>query len=81
MLEWYLGLPAAQAGERTDWRFEFPAAWASWLSARRPLRESSGRLFNRLYRRDAARGSRRMRALLTVSGWPSLRWPRCACFR
>src|SRR5205823_514863 len=28
LFEWYLGLPAPQAGQRTDWRFEFqpPAA-------------------------------------------------------
>ncbi|HEX4072105.1 MAG TPA: hypothetical protein VHX68_13070, partial [Planctomycetaceae bacterium] len=66
MLEWYLGLPGAQAGQRTDWRFEFPAAGASWLSgATLVLAVAAVVYLVAIYWRDAASVSRRMRVVLT----------------
>src|ERR1700689_1460820 len=65
MLEWYLGLPGAQAGQRTDWRFEFPAAGASWLSgATVVLGVAAAVYLIAIYWRDAASVSRRVRLLL-----------------
>ncbi len=64
-VENYLGLPPAQAGERTDWRFEFSRLGSDWLAAAAAI---VGGLFVvyllYAYRRDAGRGSRRMQMLL-----------------
>ncbi len=64
-VERYLGLPPAQVGERTDWRFEFNGMGSDWLSTVAVL---VGGVFVvyllYVYRRDAGRGSRRMQALL-----------------
>ncbi len=64
-VENYLGLPPAQAGERTDWRFEFSGLGRDWLST---AAVTVGGLFVvyllYAYRRDAGRGSRQMQALL-----------------
>jgi hypothetical protein len=64
-VERYLGLPPAEAGERTDWRFEFSGLGHDWLSA---VAVTIGLVFViyllYAYRRDAGRGSRRMQALL-----------------
>ncbi|HEV7998247.1 MAG TPA: hypothetical protein VGP63_00105 [Planctomycetaceae bacterium] len=64
-VERYLGLPPAQAGERTDWRFEFSGLANDWLTTAAVI---VGGLFVvyllYAYRRDAGRGSRRMQALL-----------------
>jgi hypothetical protein len=64
-VENYLGMPPAQAGERTDWRFEVNGLGSDWLSG---AAVTFGALFILyllyVYRRDAGRGSRRMQALL-----------------
>jgi hypothetical protein len=64
-VENYLGMPPAQAGERTDWRFEFNGLGSDWLSL---AAVAIGALFIvyllYVYRRDAGRGSRRMQVLL-----------------
>ncbi|HEV3300732.1 MAG TPA: vWA domain-containing protein, partial [Planctomycetaceae bacterium] len=64
-VENYLGMPPAQAGERTDWRFEVNGLGSDWLSV---AAVTIGALFILyllyVYRRDAGRGSRRMQALL-----------------
>jgi hypothetical protein len=64
-VERYLGLPPAQSGERTDWRFEFNGLGNDRLTAAAVV---VGCVFVvyllYAYRRDAGRGSRRMQALL-----------------
>jgi len=64
-VENYLGMPPAQAGERTDWRFEVNGLGSDWLSV---AAVTIGAVFILyllyVYRRDAGRGSRRMQALL-----------------
>jgi hypothetical protein len=64
-VENYLGLPPAQPGERTDWRFELSGLGSDWLSA---AAVAVGIVFVvyllYVYRRDAGRGSRRTQALL-----------------
>ena len=67
MLEWYLGLPGAQAGQRTDWRFEFESYRGGWVSAGTLLLACAAAAYLiAIYWRDAAGVSRRMRVLLTV---------------
>ncbi|HUE15211.1 MAG TPA: VWA domain-containing protein, partial [Planctomycetaceae bacterium] len=67
MLEWYLGLPRAQAGQSTDWRFEFQSYHGSWVSAASLLLACAAIAYViAIYWRDAAGVSRRMRALLMV---------------
>jgi hypothetical protein len=64
-VESYTGLPPAEAGERTDWRFEFNGLGSDWLTA---AAVAFGCLFVvyllYVYRRDAGRGTRPMRAIL-----------------
>ena len=67
MLEWYLGLPGAHAGQRTDWRFEFQSYRGGWVSAGILLLACAAAAYLiAIYWRDAAGVSRRMRALLTA---------------
>src|SRR5580704_19624145 len=58
-------MPPAQAGERTDWRFEVNGLGSDWLTV---AAVAIGGLFIvyllYVYRRDAGRGSRRMQTLL-----------------
>ena len=69
ILENYLGLPPAPPGERTDWRFEFGGLGSEWVSAGTVALIAVGVVYLlSIYRRDAGRGSRRLRTLL-----PSLR--------
>jgi hypothetical protein len=64
--EWYLGLPGAQAGQRTDWGFEFESFRSGWPSAALAvLVLAVGVYLVAIYWRDAAGVSPRMRALLT----------------
>jgi len=64
--EWYLGLPGAQAGQRTDWRFEFESFRGGWTSAALvALAFAVAVYLVAIYWRDAAGVSPRMRALLT----------------
>jgi hypothetical protein len=65
ILENYLGLPPAPAGERTDWRFEFSRLGGDWVSAAALLFAGVAVVYLlTVYRRDAGRGSRRLRTLL-----------------
>ncbi|HET6328292.1 MAG TPA: hypothetical protein VFG04_26660 [Planctomycetaceae bacterium] len=64
-VERYLGLPPAQAGERTDWRFEFSGLANDWLTTAAVVVGGAFVVYLLYaYRRDAGRGSRRMQALL-----------------
>jgi hypothetical protein len=64
-VERHLGLLPAQAGERTDWRFELSGLGSDWLTG---AAVAFGALFIvyllYVYRRDAGKGPRRMRAIL-----------------
>jgi hypothetical protein len=64
-VERYLGLPPAQAGERTDWRFEFSGLANDWLTTAAVVVGGAFVVYLLYaYHRDAGRGSRRMQALL-----------------
>jgi len=66
LLEGYLGLPRAEAGQRTDWRFEFHSPGGVWFSV--GVLVLAGLLafyLAAIYWRDAVNASRRMRLLLT----------------
>jgi hypothetical protein len=66
LLEWYLGLPVASAGQRTDWRIEFH--WASFPGGTSAYAVLVGALLAAfvmtVYWQDGSRVSRRMRILL-----------------
>jgi hypothetical protein len=65
LVERYLGLPQAEAGERTDWRFELAGLGSDWLSVAALLTAVVFIIYLLyVYRRDAGRGPRPMRALL-----------------
>jgi hypothetical protein len=64
--EWYLGLPASQAGQRTDWRFEFETVAGGWPTAVLfLLTAAAGVYLVAVYWRDAAGISLWRRMLLT----------------
>jgi hypothetical protein len=64
-VERYLGLPPAQAGERTDWRFEFNGLGSDSLTAAAVAFVFLFVIYLLyVYRRDAGKGPRRMRAIL-----------------
>jgi hypothetical protein len=66
MLEWYLGIPGAQAGQRTDWRFEFQSLHGAWTSTVALLLACAAAVYLiAVYRRDAAGLPRWKRTLLT----------------
>ncbi len=65
--EWYLGFPAAEAGERTDWRLELqpPAIFESAPALAFLIMAGLAVCYlTFIYRRDAVRVSRGMRATL-----------------
>jgi hypothetical protein len=65
-LEWYLGLPGSQAGQRTDWRFEFATVPGGWPTAVLVLLTvAAGVYLVAVYWRDAAGISPGRRMLLT----------------
>jgi hypothetical protein len=64
--EWYLGLPGSQAGQRTDWRFEFETVPYGWPTAVLVLlTAAAGVYLVAVYWRDAAGISPGRRTLLT----------------
>src|SRR5579862_1787886 len=65
LLEGYLGLPRAEAGQRTDWRFEFHSPGGAWFSVGVCVLAGLLALYlAAIYWRDAVNASRRMRLLL-----------------
>src|ERR1700685_1208277 len=67
MLEWYLGLPGAKAGERTDWRFEVHAPGDPWFAAAAWILAAVAAIYLvAVYRRDAGTLSRWRRSVLTA---------------